>query len=323
MDIPTERDLATAPTLEQLYGALEIVGMAAGWNKPTPSLWPNPTPSFVPAHWSYEHAHGALEAAGRLINTELAERRNLILYNPIEGNTYPSVRTLVAAYQMLMPGEWAREHRHTPNALRLVVDTEPGSYTKVDGLNISMEPGDVVLTPNWSNHGHGNNSKAAAYWIDFLDVPLVHLLEPMFFEPHDKQAPDTIPPKPDAAKLVFPFSETLRRLDAAKPTPEGPFATQIELGEPAMQTIALHMMRLAPGKKTAGFRTTENNIYAVVQGTGTSVVDGQRFQWRRGDVIAAPAWRAQHHEPDGEAILFRVSDRPVMQTLGFYRHEAV
>jgi gentisate 1,2-dioxygenase len=58
--------------------------------------------------WHYGQARGALDAAGRLINTELAERRNRILFKPAEGNTYGTVRTIVATYQMIMPGEWAR-----------------------------------------------------------------------------------------------------------------------------------------------------------------------------------------------------------------------
>src|SRR5579871_405338 len=186
MSLPSPDDLVSCGTLEELYGKLGKVGMGAGWNKPTPSLWAAPRKTLVPAHWSYERARGALDAAGRLINTELAERRNLILVNPAEGNTYATVRTLVAAYQMIMPGEWARAHRHTPNALRLILDAEPGTYTEVDGTNISMEPGDVLLTPNWSTHGHGNRSKASAYWLDFLDAPLVQLLEPMFFEPTEE-----------------------------------------------------------------------------------------------------------------------------------------
>src|SRR5262249_36107700 len=77
-----------------------------------PSLWPAPRKTLVPAHWTYEQARGALDAAGRLINTALAERRNLILVNPAEGNTYGTTRTLVAAYQMIMPGEWARASPH-------------------------------------------------------------------------------------------------------------------------------------------------------------------------------------------------------------------
>jgi gentisate 1,2-dioxygenase len=332
MSSPSPSDLARSGTLQELYGKLDRVGMGPGWNKPTPSLWPEPRKTFVPAHWRYEHARGALDAAGRLINTELAERRNLILFNPAEGNTYGTVRTLVAAYQMIMPGEWARVHRHTPNALRLVLDAEPGTYTRVDGTDIAMAPGDVLLTPNWSTHGHGNRSKSSAYWLDFLDAPLVQLLEPMFFEVAGEEAPDdesaeVLPEIAAAASatpgnsFVFTREDTLRRLGGAKPDPTGPFATQIELGHPALATTALYMMKLAPGARTAPYRTTANNIYAVVEGTGTTTVDGERFEWRRGDVVAAPAWRPHWHEAAGDAILFRVTDEPVTQRFGWWREE--
>jgi len=112
---------------------------------------------------------------------------------------------LVAAYQMIMPGEWARVHRHTPNALRLILDAEPGTYTEVDGVNIAMEPGDVLLTPNWSTHGHGNDSKACAYWLDFLDAPLVQLLEPMFFEHFEEEGHEAFEAEPTAPTTDSPL----------------------------------------------------------------------------------------------------------------------
>jgi gentisate 1,2-dioxygenase len=324
MSTPTREQLAQSGTLEELYGKLDKVGMGPGWNKPTPSLWASPRKTFRPTHWRYEQARGALDAAGRLINTELAERRNLILFNPSDGNTYGTVRTIVAAYQMIMPGEWARAHRHTPNALRLILDAEPGTYTVVDGTNIAMEPGDVLLTPNWSTHGHGNNSRACAYWLDFLDAPLVQLLEPMFFEPYedDDESHEAFEQKPAAtteSPFVFTLAETTRRLDAAPATPVGPFGTSIELGNPALDTIALHMMRLTPGLRTQEHRSTANNIYAVVRGTGVTKVDGELFAWKRGDVIAAPAWRPHTHEATSDALVFRVTDEPVLQKLGFFR----
>jgi gentisate 1,2-dioxygenase len=327
MSSPSQSDLARSGTLEELYGKLDRVGMGPGWNKPTPSLWPAPRKTLLPAHWKYDLARGALDAAGRLINTALAERRNLILFNPAEGNTYGTVRTLVAAYQMIMPGEWARVHRHTPNALRLILDAAPGTYTEVDGVNIAMEPGDVLLTPNWSTHGHGNRGKACAYWLDFLDVPLVQLLEPMFFEvaegEKEGRTAEQLGQMPahvtTESPFVFTLKDTLRRLGEAKPT--GPFGTQIEFGHPALATMALYMMRLDAGTRTAPYRTTANNIYAVVRGEGASTVDGERFEWRRGDVIAAPAWRPHCHEANSEAILFRVTDEPVMQRFGWLREE--
>jgi gentisate 1,2-dioxygenase len=313
-------DLAQVGTLEELYGKLPQLHMEAGWNKTAPSLWPVPQKNFLPAQWRFSQAKGALDAGGRLINTELAERRNLVLYNPVEGNTYATARTMVVAYQMILPGERARSHRHTPNALRLVLDSGPGTYTVVNGQKLQMLPGDVLLTPNWAWHGHGNEGKTPAYWVDFLDVPLVHLLEPVFFEHHPEEF-EPVSPVPAGSDMYFPWGETQQRLASASADPSGRFGIQVQLGDPALDTMALHMMRLLPGATTQSFRTTANNVYAVAEGEGTSVIDGERFDWQRGDVVVVPAWREHHHVSGKGAVLFRVSDEPAMQRLGFLRDE--
>lgn len=96
---------STASTLPQLYEMLDGVQMKNGWNKPTPSLYPEPKQVFVPARWKYQHARAALHKAGDLVDPQWAERRNLIMANPIPGNDYPTVTTLVGAYQMVKPGK--------------------------------------------------------------------------------------------------------------------------------------------------------------------------------------------------------------------------
>jgi gentisate 1,2-dioxygenase len=317
---PTPNELARAPTLDALYQQLGKVKMGPGWAKAAPSLWPTPARNFVPAHWRYAQAKGALDAAGRLINTELAERRNLILANPREGNTYATAATLISAYQMILPGERARSHRHTPNALRLVVDADPGTYTVVNGIKLPMMPGDVVLTPGWSWHGHGNEGRSPGYWIDFLDVPLVQTLEPMFFEPHPEAFEAGHPPT-TPSRMIFPWKDTRQRLAAANPDPGGRHGIQIQLGHPALETMALYMMRLQPETETTPYRTTANNIYAVVNGEGRTEIEDQRFEWSRGDVFVVPAWRTHAHNSGGGAVLFRVSDEPVMKKLGFLRSD--
>ena len=325
MKVPSREELAQSGTLEELYGKLGQIGIAPGWNKKVASLWPAPKKNFAPAHWKYEQARGALDAAGRLINTELAERRNLILYNPVSDGSYGTVRTMVAAYQMIMPGEWARSHRHTPNALRLILDSEAGTYTEVDGVKIAMEPGDVLLTPNWSSHGHGNDSRACAYWLDFLDVPLVQLLEPMFFEPNEEEgeshAPSNGTPPTEEPPVRVPAerdAEAPRRRDAAT---IGQIRHPCRTRQPGDGHDRPVHDAARTQDKTAPYRTTANNIYAVVRGTGVTTIDGERFEWRRGDVIAAPAWREHSHEADEDALLLRVTDEPVMQRLGFHRVE--
>ena len=89
--VPSREELAQAGTLEDLYDQLGRISIGPGWAKSTPSLWPAPKKTFAPARWKYEQARGALDAAGRLINTELAERRNLILFNPAADNGYGTV----------------------------------------------------------------------------------------------------------------------------------------------------------------------------------------------------------------------------------------
>jgi gentisate 1,2-dioxygenase len=309
-----------ADSLEALYASLVANSFDAGWNKVTPSLYPEPHKTYLPAHWRYRDGHAALERAGRLVGTELAERRNLILFNPREGNRYGTSATLVSAYQMLLPGEHARSHRHTPNALRLIVEGDAGAYTAVDGQRIPMLPGDVVLTPSWSWHGHGNGGTIPAYWIDYLDVPLIHSLEPMFFEPHPRDF-ETDAKETDASPMRFSWSWTEGELKKAQTDPGGRFGRQVTFDAP-LRTMRLHMHAHAAGTETASYRTTANNIYSVVSGKGRSTIDGTTFNWERGDVFVAPAWRAHQHTMDSDAVLFRVTDEPLMEMLGMLREEA-
>jgi gentisate 1,2-dioxygenase len=319
MTSPTPQQLAQSGSLEELYGYLGDIRIGAGWAKKTPSLWPEPKKTFEPYRWSYAQAKGALDAAGRLINTELAERRNLVMHNP--AGDYATSRTIVAAYQMIMPGEKARSHRHTPNALRLVLDAEPGAYTIVNGERLSMMPGDVVLTPNWCWHGHGNDSRACAYWLDVLDVPLVQLLDPMFFEPHPDEFEKEIvvtQTSPTGSQMHFQWTQSERRLKEASTRANGKPA-EIALGEPALDTMALSMTELKAGQATAPRKVMANNVLGVVQGEGATEVEGRTLNWSRGDVIVVPSWQEHVHRSDSGAVLFRVSDEPVMQKLGFLR----
>jgi len=315
MNAPTPQQLAQSGSLEELYGHLGQINVGPGWAKKTPSLWPEPKKNFRAHRWSYAQAKGALDAAGRLINTELAERRNLVLHNP--AGDYATSRTIVAAYQMIMPGETARSHRHTPNALRLVLDAEPGAYTIVNGERLSMLPGDVVLTPNWCWHGHGNDSRGSAYWLDVLDVPLVQLLEPMFFEPHPEEF-ETEVTVPNNSPMHFAWADTQRRLAEAEAN-NGSRPVEIALGDPALDTMALSMLRLKPGAGTPPRKQMANNVFGVVEGEGTTEVEGETLSWKRGDVVVVPAWQSHTHHSNDGAVLFRVTDEPVMQKLGFLR----
>lgn len=309
--------------LDGLNPAFQGLAMRAGWNKKEPSLWAEPRVSYKPAHWSWAKARAGLHAAAPLISTELAERRNLFLVNPIEGNHYATLRTLVSAYQMIRPAERARSHRHSPNALRLVLEAEPDVYTVVNGERLDMKPNDVVLTPGNMWHGHANDGAGDAYWIDFLDVPLVQLLEPMFMEhwPQGFQDPDRAN---ESRELCFPWVENeARLLEAMKDGPAGR-SGRIVLDAPTLPTMELSMTMLEAGAATANWRSTENQIVAVVEGSGETMVGAEVFRWSRGDVLALPGWLPVRHQAGAaRATLFSVSDARMQERLGFLRAEAV
>lgn len=307
---------AEAKSIEEVHSLLAAAGIGPGWNKPEPSLWATPRSTFLPAHWPYQLAKAALDAAGKFVSTEFAERRNLILSNPVVGNSYATARTMVAAYQMVEPGEVVRSHRHTPNALRLVVDAAPDMFTVVNGKKIRMLSGDVILTPNWSWHGHRNEGRARAYWIDFLDVPLVQLLEPMFFEPFP-DGPETADEVDENSPMRFAWTDTLRRL-AAQPNLSSGYL-EIPLGPPELRTMALYIMRLDEGAERVRGRTTGSSIFAVIDGTGVVNVEGNVFAWQRGDVFVVPGWREHHLRAEAESYLLRVTDEPVLARLDWLR----
>jgi gentisate 1,2-dioxygenase len=264
-------------------------------------------------HYRYAEARRALDEAAPSVSPELAERRNLICVNPREGNTYATSRNLVAAYQMVAPGERARSHRHTPNALRLVVDAPEGTYTVVDGVRLDMAPGDVLLTPNWSWHGHANEGTTDAYWIDFLDVPFVQHTGPMFFEGH----PETYEPI-DRTERSSPMRVAPGAvLDRAPSTT--PVLTEIAAG--LLSTIGLHLVSIPVDGVVATGRSTANNIYSVVSGRCRAVVEAgaETLSLERGDVLAVPSWFDHELHADSDTVLLRVSDRPLLERLGLLR----
>jgi gentisate 1,2-dioxygenase len=307
-------DFTRVDTLEGLYELLNNSGMGAGWHKPTPSLYPLPKREFAPARWSYAIAKPALDAAGRLVSTEFAERRNLILANPIPGNTYATARTMVAAYQMVKAGETARSHRHTPNALRLAIDSHEQMYTVVQGKKIPMKPGDILLTPNWLWHGHNNESDRDAYWIDFLDAPLVQFLDPMFFEHYPAIDQERAAYDADSA-MRYPYAVTGMAVRASAPIRQG--ERRLELGAKQLDTIGLYLRHFDADAVLMDRRCTANRIYAVIEGSGDIAIADRTFDWTRGDVLVAPAWNEVRWVVREEAVVLLVTDAPVLAKLNW------
>ncbi len=309
------------PTLDALYRRADGVNLTPGWiPRGKPILWPEPTPDFAPAHWTYREAKAGLDAAGRLIDVSLAERRNLLMRNPAPATNFETARTLVCAYQMILPGEVAPSHRHSSHAMRYIIEGK-GSYSIVNGQKMPMETGDVVLTPGWYWHGHGHDGDEPAYWFDGLDVPLTHLLEPMFFEEHPDKY-EKIERVVRSSPFRFTRDDIARRLDEASPDPDHFHGRRITLAAPEMPTMSLAVERLDVGTSTRRYRSTANSIFLATEGAGESRIGDRSFAWEKGDTFVAPSWTKIEHAARRDSTLFILSDEPLLRFSKYYRFEA-
>src|SRR5258707_5003737 len=180
MNAPTKTEDAFHQLIHQnhMWGLWEIASQ----------MTPHPRPEAIAHQWKWS----LLGEEGRRSSTAVPvgdERRAMQLFNPGLNGQWATTNTLIAAVQVLLPGEIARAHRHSPAAIRFIMSGN-GAYTAVEGEKVIMREGDLVLTPNWQWHDHGNETGETVVWMDGLDVPLTKALNSIFFEMGgERQAP--------------------------------------------------------------------------------------------------------------------------------------
>src|ERR1700684_1166265 len=180
--------------LSALYREMAPSGLKPLWEELSELVPEHPVSPAVPHVWRYDDARAYLIRAGDLITAAQAERRVLILENPGLRGRSAIVPSLYAGLQLILPGEIAPCHRHAQCALRFVLEGE-GAFTAVDGEKAVMRPFDLVLTPGWQWHDHGNTSSQPMIWLDGLDIATVLLFDASFVEHIPASAhPETVPP---------------------------------------------------------------------------------------------------------------------------------
>ena len=145
-------------------------------------MTPHPRPEAIAHQWKWSLLKEVVRQSATAVPVG-DERRAMQLFNPGLNGQWATTNTLIAAVQVLLPGEVARAHRHSPAAIRFIIEGS-GAYTAVEGEKVIMRPGDFVLTPSWQWHDHGNETSETVVWMDGLDVPLTKSLNAMFFEMH-------------------------------------------------------------------------------------------------------------------------------------------
>ena len=120
--------------------------------------------------------------------------------------------------------------------------------------------------------------------------------------PRAASSPTWVKEKPlSSPLLLYSWERTWRRSDALRDDAGSPYdGIALEYRHPqtggsVLPTMACWMQMLRPGEHTQAHRQTGSAVYYVVEGDGETIIDGQRFVWGKGDIIAVPPWAAHEH----------------------------
>ncbi len=306
--------------------------------------------------WRWRDIHSNLLQAGELIPIDDVMRmRTIRLVNPSQPVAAGTAKTFGVTIQHLNPGEITESHRHTSASLYFVIQGN-GCFTTAEGEQQFMEPGDLLIQPGWTWHGSKNSGSEPALWLTSMDTPLNEFLEAYFREKYPDgflqpfTKPDGYhmkrmgtlrghaPSKPDGPLPVkYPWRDTLDTLNMLAAAGEADPYDGVMLeyinplsGGPATETLGCRIQMLRPGEETKSHRHTSNTIYHVVRGTGRSKIgkikgDEQTLEWGERDCFMIASWQWHRFKNDSAAepaILFSVSDRPLLQATRLYREQA-
>ncbi|TAK49001.1 MAG: cupin domain-containing protein [Xanthobacteraceae bacterium] len=318
-------------------------------------LWPSlraalphdiPTRRTRPVLWRYADVRPRLLEAGELTPIEKAERRVLVLANPGLGlENMQATPSIYIGLQLILPRETAPNHKHTPSAVRFVVEGA-GGFTVVEGEKMPMEPGDLILTPSRLWHEHGHEGTGPVIWLDALDLPTVFALEASYCVDGRAQVARN---QPDASQTLyrrsglmpyrslgasrgiyplkrFPWKEVRAALESFAAVTNTGEAVQLayinpETGDECLPVLGFSALMLRPGETLRPARRSASAVLHVVEGDGQAVIDGTELTWTASDTLAVPTHarveivNTSSRKP---AFLFQVDDAPMQRKLGFY-----
>lgn len=316
-------------------------------------LWPslrNVLPPRVPARrteptmWAYRQLRPLLLQAGELTPIEKAERRVLVLANPGHGlEKMQATSTIYLGMQLLLPKERAPAHRHTPNAVRMVVEGE-GAYTTVDGEKCPMAKGDLILTPTGLWHEHGHDGAEPVVWLDVLDLPLIYYTETSYAVEGREQvlsasgserayARGGVVPAPMFARsaaaaplLRYPWAEVRAALLAlAQCQPEVEIVqlayVNPETGDDCQRILGFYALMLRPGERLTLPARSPAMVFHQIEGAAEVQAAERSFQLAEADTCCVPGYvpvTLANLSADHPAFVFIADDAPLQRKLGVY-----
>jgi gentisate 1,2-dioxygenase len=289
---------------------------------------------------------------------EFAERQQFLLTNPGLGGRLQVTSTMRCAVSIYNPGDVAPVHIHTPNASRTIL-SEEGGYTTIEGERCEASRGDLILTPNGTWHDHGNDGCEPVVWIDVLDFPLMEFLDCVWLDeayPGDTEGnsraqrvtfpgsyshmlygrgglvPSFLTHQRGFGRNTSPMfhyrgadvREALAGLGREAGDPYEAIGLRFvdpATGASVFPTLDYRALMLRPGEATRFKRETASTLYIAIEGQGVTEIAGKSLDWQPNDIFVVPsfAWRRHINQGRKDAVLYAISDAPLMEKIGQYR----
>jgi gentisate 1,2-dioxygenase len=92
-------------------------------------------------------------------------------------------------------------------------------------------------------------------------------------------------------------------------------------GGSVFPTLDYRALMLRPGEATRFKRETASTLYIAIEGHGMTEIGGRSLDWQANDIFVVPsfAWRRHINPGPNDAVLYAVSDAPLMDKIGQYR----
>ncbi len=136
IEIDAKASITSRAHLEQ---SIRDHQLAALWNVGSNVTLPEPRTKHIPAIWRYKDTKELLLKSGTIVPASESERRALIMINPGPQKPPHTLDTILSAHQLLLPGEQALCHRHTPFAVRFLIEGHQGTYLHSASFRVTFQ----------------------------------------------------------------------------------------------------------------------------------------------------------------------------------------
>lgn len=293
----------------------------------------------------------------RLANlpTPLNGRRMSIICNPVTGVGNGFAPGTGITLSVLRPGERTKPIRHNSSQVNFCI--RGGGTALIDGKQIRYSQYDTWNTPPWATYEHANDTNELQARLTYSNAPLLEKMNVHIIEEEPKlgsgaAASDHQQPvnpfgtfeigrsgaylmpyetliNPDVKKqeaLHWPWHEVKRELDKLKGLGSSYVGRRLYLlYNPATERTNgttnnfFATICIRPGNIVdRPHRHTAAAINYFFAGRGFSIIEGERYEWKAGDLmLTAPGWAIHNHASyEDDVYELTIQDSPLNIWMG-------